>query len=168
MTMDLSAVTVRATAEEDWEVLKTIRLASLQDSPTAFGLSHATAAAYNEQQWRERASHETRPEFLLAMQQEQAVGLIGDAVGPTQEYNLIAMWVHPMCRGKGIAERLVDAIKTRAIERGHRRVVLSVSPDNVRAANLYRRQGFVFLPEWEALASHPGVKVQKMEWRAVD
>lgn len=39
MTMDLSAVTVRATAEEDWEVLKTIRLASLQDSPTAFGLS---------------------------------------------------------------------------------------------------------------------------------
>lgn len=168
MTMDLSAVTVRATVEEDWEILKTIRLAALQDSPTAFGLSHATAATYSEQQWRERASHKAQPAFLLAIHQEQPVGLIGDAVSPTHEYHLIAMWVHPMYRGKGIGGRLVSAIKTRAIERGHRRVVLSVSPDNARAATLYCRQGFVFLPEWEDLASHPGVTVQKMEWRAVD
>jgi ribosomal protein S18 acetylase RimI-like enzyme len=164
--MDLSAVTVRATAEEDWKILKTIRLAALLDSPAAFGLSHATAAAYSEQQWRERASHETQPEFLMAIHQGQAVGLVGDAVSPTQEYNLIAMWVQPKYRGNGIAGRLVDAIKTRAIERGHQRVVLSVSPDNARAASLYRRHGFVFLPECEALASHPGVNVQKMEWRA--
>jgi ribosomal protein S18 acetylase RimI-like enzyme len=165
MTMDLSAVKVRATTEADWEILKAIRLASLQDSPAAFGLSHVAAAAYSEQQWRERASPRTQPEFLLAIDQEQAVGLIGGAVSPTQEYNLIAMWVHPRCRGKGVAGRLVDAIKTRAIERGHRRVVLSVSPDNARATSPYRRHGFVFLQEWEALASHPGVKVQKMEWR---
>jgi ribosomal protein S18 acetylase RimI-like enzyme len=164
MILDLSALTLRPTREEDWEILKTIRVAALLDSPTAFGLSYATAAAYSEQQWRERASHETQPEFLLAIDREQAVGLIGGSVGPTEEYKLIAMWVHPKCRGKGIAGRLVDAIKTRAIERGHRRVVLSVSRDNDRAVSLYHRQGFVFLPEWEALASHPGIKVQKMEW----
>jgi ribosomal protein S18 acetylase RimI-like enzyme len=166
MTMDLSAAAVRATTEEDWEILKTIRLAALLDSPATFGLSYATAAAYSEQQWRERASHRTQPEFLLAIDQGQAVGLIGDAVRPTQEYNLIAMWADPKCRGRGVGGRLVDTIKTRAIERGHRRVVLSVSPDNARTANLYRRHGFVFLPEWEPLASRPGLKVQKMEWRA--
>jgi ribosomal protein S18 acetylase RimI-like enzyme len=166
MAMDLSAVAVRATTEEDWEILKTIRLAALQESPTAFGLSHATAAAYSEQQWRERASQATQREFLLAIHKEQAIGLIGGAVSPTQEYNLIAMWVHPVYRGKGIAGLLVDAIKARAIAGGHRRVVLSVSPDNALAANLYRRSGFVSLPEWEVLTSHPDIRVQKMEWQA--
>jgi ribosomal protein S18 acetylase RimI-like enzyme len=152
--------------EDDWETLKIIRLAALRDSPTMFGLSYASAAAYTEQQWRERTSHKLQPEFLLAIEQGKAVGLIGGTVSATQECNLIAMWVDPGFRGKGIARRRVDAIKTRALERGHQRVVLSVSPDNVGAAALYRRQGFVFLPKWEALASHPSVKVQKMEWRA--
>jgi hypothetical protein len=43
---------------------------------------------------------------------------------------------------------------------------LGVSPDNVRASAFYRKQGFVFLPEWEPLASHPDIQVQKMEWRS--
>jgi ribosomal protein S18 acetylase RimI-like enzyme len=51
------------------------------------------------------------------------------------------------------------------IERGHQRIVLSVSPDNADAVMMYRRQGFTFLPEWEPLASQPGVNVQKMEWK---
>jgi RimJ/RimL family protein N-acetyltransferase len=42
--------------------------------------------------------------------------------------------------------------------------VLDVSPDNARAAAFYKKQGFVFLPEWEALESHPHIQVQKMEW----
>ena len=41
---------------------------------------------------------------------------------------------------------------------------LDVSPDNRRAAAFYRKQGFVFLPEWEPLESHPHIQVQKMEW----
>jgi ribosomal protein S18 acetylase RimI-like enzyme len=166
MTVDRSAVEIRATCEEDWETLKHIRLAALLDSPTAFGVRYETAAAYSEQQWRERASSMTLPEFLLAIDQGQPVGLVGGAVDPAQGYTLIAMYVRPSYRGKGIAARLVETIKARAMERGHRQVVLSVSPDNAQAANLYRRQGFVFLPTWEMLASHPGINVQKMEWRA--
>jgi ribosomal protein S18 acetylase RimI-like enzyme len=165
MAAKSSAVLIRPTTEEDWEILKTIRLTALLDSPAAFGLSYAVAATYSDQQWRERASSQTQPQFLVAIDQEQPVGLIGDAISPSGEYNLIAMWIHPNHRGMGIASRLVKAIQARAIERGHRRVVLSVSPENVSAVNLYRRQGFVFLPEWEPLASQPGVDVQRMEWK---
>jgi len=164
MATESSPVLVRPTKEEDWEILKTVRLAALQDAPTAFGLSYATAAAYSEQQWRDRASPQTQPQFLVAMEQDQAIGLIGDAISPSGEYNLIAMWVHPKRRSMGIAGRLVNAIQTRAIERGHWRIVLSVSPDNAHAVDLYRRHGFTFLPEWEPLASQPGVNVQRMEW----
>lgn len=157
---------IRHTTEEDWEILKEIRLASLLDAPTAFGLSQATAAAYSDSQWRDRASSRSQAEFLLAFMNGVAVGIVGDFVSPTLEFNLIAMWVKPECRGTGVAAGLVDSIKTRAVSQGHTRVVLSVSPGNGRAAAFYRKQGFSFLPEWETLASHPDINVQKMAWRA--
>lgn len=157
---------IRLTTEEDWEILKEIRLASLLDAPTAFGVSHATAAAYSDSQWRDRASRRSQAEFLLAFMNGVAVGIVGDAVSATLEFNMIAMWVKPEFRGTGIAAGLVDSIKTRAVLQGHTRVVLDVSPGNGRAASFYRKQGFSFLPEWETLASHPDINVQKMAWRA--
>lgn len=161
-----SPALIRPTSEDDWQILKTVFLAALLDSPTAFGLSFATAAAHSEQQWRECASGQTQPQYLVAMVQGQAVGLIGDAISRSREYNLIAMWIHSQYRGLGIASRLVNAIQIRALERGQRRVVLRVSPDNTRAVGLYRRHGFQFLPEREALANQPGIIVQKMEWNS--
>jgi ribosomal protein S18 acetylase RimI-like enzyme len=158
---------IRPTTEEDWETLKEIRLASLLDAPTAFGLSQGTAVAYSDSQWRDRASGRSPAEYHLAFMDGVPVGLIGGAVSPTSEFNLIAMWVQPEYRGTAVAAGLVDSIKTRAVSKGHTRVVLCVSPDNGRAAAFYRKQGFSFLPEWEPLESHPDVILQKMEWRVV-
>jgi ribosomal protein S18 acetylase RimI-like enzyme len=158
---------VRHTTEEDWQTLKDIRLAALLDAPTAFGVTHASAAANSDAQWRERAANRGQAQFLLAFVDGVAAGLVGGVVSPAFEFNLIAMWVKPEYRGSDVAAGLVDSIKARAVAQGHSRVVLDVSPDNRRAAAFYRRQGFAFLPEWEPLASHPEIKVQKMEWRAV-
>lgn len=157
---------IRHTTEEDWEVLKEIRLASLRDAPTAFGVRHASAAAESDSQWRERASGRGRAEFLLALFDGAAVGMIGGAVSVQSEFNLIAMWVRPEYRGTVAASLLVDAIKQRALARGHTNLVLDVAPENQRAAAFYQKHGFTFLPEWEALASHPEINVQKMAWRS--
>jgi hypothetical protein len=43
---------IRPTTEDDWQALKAVRLAALLDAPTAFGVSHRTAAA----RWRHSAS----------------------------------------------------------------------------------------------------------------
>jgi ribosomal protein S18 acetylase RimI-like enzyme len=158
---------IRRTTEEDWETLKAMRLASLIDAPTAFGLTQATAAAYSEAQWRDRAAGRTKGEYLLAFVDGEAAGMIGGFVSEALEFNLIGMWVKPACRGTALAASLVDSIKMRAAAQGHDRVVLDVSPENSRAAAFYRKQGFSFLPEWEALESHPDIKLQKMEWRAI-
>jgi ribosomal protein S18 acetylase RimI-like enzyme len=156
---------IRATAADDWAILKEIRLAAQLDAPTAFGVSYATAAGQSDAQWRERAAG-GRIEFLLAFVDGVAVGMIGGGTSAaTAEYNLIAMWVKPECRGTDTATQLVAAIKACAAAQGHTRIVLDVAPENARAAAFYRRQGFVFLPEWEPLASHPEIQVQKMEWR---
>lgn len=163
---------IRSTSEKDWEALKTIRLAALLDTPTAFGISHASAAAESEDAWRERAAGRGRARFILAFDAARAVGIIAyiPAPAPTltveavRECGLIAMWVAPALRGSGMAAKLVAAVKARALAEGQTRVVLDVAPENARAAAFYRKQGFVFLPEWEALASHPHIQVQKMAW----
>jgi ribosomal protein S18 acetylase RimI-like enzyme len=157
---------IRPTTESDWETLKALRLAALLDAPTAFGVTHASAAAYTDAQWQERASARNGTEFLLAFDGEQATGMAARAVSDKQECNLIGMWVRPGYRGTPVATALVRTLLERAVAQGHRRVVLDVSPDNARAAAFYRKLGFSFLPEWEPLASYPEITVQKMEWLA--
>ena len=152
---------IRATTGADWEVLKAVRLAALLDAPTAFGVLYASAAGYTDAQWRERASS---GRFLLAFMDGGPAGIVGGVVSPASEFNLIAMWVAPAYRGTAVAAGFVEAIKARAISQGHARVVLDVSPCNVRAAAFYRKLDFASLPEWETLESHPDIKVQKMVW----
>jgi ribosomal protein S18 acetylase RimI-like enzyme len=157
---------IRTTEEQDWACLRDVRLAALLDAPTAFGLRHATAAAYTEAQWRDRAAGRSPAEYLLALADGAAAGMAGHHLADNGECNLIGMWVRPEYRGRGVAAALVDSVKSRAAAQGQRRIVLDVSPDNARAAAFYRRQGFAFLPVWEPLDSHPHITVQKMEWLA--
>jgi ribosomal protein S18 acetylase RimI-like enzyme len=154
---------IRSTEITDWMLLKQVRLAALLDTPTAFGVSYQTAAKYNNEQWKERASS-TGTEFWLAFERDRAVGMIGAAVSDANRYNLIGMWVEPAARGSKAATQLVEAVKARAMENGFDRVFLDVSPDNARASNFYLNQGFVYLDEWEPLESHPHITVQTMVW----
>lgn len=157
---------IRPTTEDDWEALRDMRLASLLDAPAAFGVSHASALEYSDMDWRDRAANRGKAEFILAFYDGAAVGIVANVLSDVSELNLIAMWVRPAYRGSGAAAGLVEAVKMSAVARGHGRIVLDVSPENARAAAFYRKQGFSFLPEWEPLASHPHITVQKMEWRA--
>ena len=157
---------IRPTTEDDWDLLREIRLASLLDAPRAFGVTHASAAANGEVQWRDRAAGRGPGRFVLAFVDGAAVGMAAGVVSGAGEFNLIAMWVRPEYRGAGVAVGLVEAVKDNAVSHGHSRVVLDVSPENLRAAAFYRKLGFEFLPLWEALESHPEITLQKMEWIA--
>ena len=157
---------IRLTHTRDWKLLKHTRLAALLDAPTAFGVSYQSAAQYSDEQWQKRADSTSGTAFWLALEDDRALGMIGAALSDQGRYNLIGMWVDASARGSGIASQLVDAVKTRALEQSHGRVFLDVAPDNHRAANFYLRQGFVFIDEWEPLASHPQILVQTMIWQA--
>ncbi|MGK5061977.1 N-acetyltransferase family protein [Janthinobacterium sp. LB3P112] len=157
---------IRPTIASDWPALKATRLAALLDAPTAFGASHASAAAFSNADWQQRAISTPQRTFFLAIDGEQAIGLAAQVVAGNGECNLIAMWVRSEYRGMAVAQGLVEAVKQCAVNNGHARLVLGVAPENARAAAFYQKQGFVFLPEWEALESHPHIQVQKMEWLA--
>ncbi len=151
---------IRLTQTRDWMLLKRVRLAALQDTSTAFGVSYQAAANYSDQQWQDRASS-TGTQFWLAFKNQQPVGMIGAAVSGANRYNLIGMWVAPDSRGSGVAAKLVDAVKSRGRDQGHE-CDLDVAPENARAAHFYLKQGFTFIDEWEPLESPPHIKVQTM------
>ncbi|MFJ2479048.1 GNAT family N-acetyltransferase [Pseudomonas sp. NPDC087598] len=157
---------VRETHGEDWASLKSVRLEALLDAPTAFGVSYETAASYTDERWKELASAQSDPRFWMALDGNDPVGMIGAGVDKTGRFNLIGMWIRAPYRGSGVARRLVESVKAHALDRGHNRVVLDVSPDNKRAAQFYLSQGFAFIDEFEPLASHPHISVQTMVWQA--
>lgn len=157
-------MTIRPTTAQDWQTLKEIRLAALLDAPDAFGVRHETAIYYSDAVWRERAAGTRDLEFFVGFIDGEAAGMIGASISPAGEFKLISMWAKPAHRGSGAAAALVDAVKARAVQLGHTRVVLSVSPENKRAVAFYRKQGFCFLPEWEPLASNPRISLQTMVW----
>ncbi|WP_332728250.1 GNAT family N-acetyltransferase [Pseudomonas sp. ESBL9] len=144
--------------------MKTVRLQALLDAPKAFGVSYKTAITYTDERWKELASSERLPHFWLALDRDEPVGMIGAGVDQTGHFNLIGMWLNSKYRGSGVAEHLVNAVKARAIDMEYQRVILNVSPDNLRAFQFYKKQGFVFIDEFEELSSHPHIKVQTMEW----
>ncbi|MDO9618021.1 MAG: GNAT family N-acetyltransferase [Pseudomonas sp.] len=154
---------IRSTETKDWMLLKQVRLAALLDTPTAFAVSYQTAAAYSDEQWKERASS-AGTEFWLAFEQGRPVAMVGATVSSAQRFSLIGMWVEPAARGSGVATQLVDVVKSRARKKGFDRVYLEVSTDSARASNFYLKQGFAFLDEWEPLDSHPHITVQTMLW----
>jgi ribosomal protein S18 acetylase RimI-like enzyme len=162
----LKNIIIRPTSAADWPALKSARLAALLDAPTAFGASHASAAHFSDADWQQRAVSTPQRTFFLAFDGEQAIGLAAQVVAGNGECHLIAMWVAQQYRGLAVAQGLVEAVKQCAVGNGHARLVLDVAPENARAAAFYQKQGFVFLPEWEPLESHPHILVQKMEWLA--
>ena len=159
-------IIIRPASAADWPALKAARLAALLDAPTAFGASHASAVRFSDGDWQQRAVSTPQRTFFLAFDGELAIGLAAQVVAGNGDCHLIAMWVQSDYRGLAVAQGLVDAVKQCAVGNGHARLVLGVAPENARAAAFYRKQGFVFLPEWEVLESHPHIQVQKMEWRA--
>lgn len=154
---------IRVTQKQDWLLLKQIRLAALQDTPTAFGVSYQTAAADSDAQWQVRAAGE-RTWFWLAFDDDRPVGLVGAGFRDPARYELIAMWVEPAARGAGVADALVAAVKARAVELGLEALYLEVAPENTRAVQFYQRHGFVFMDEWEPIDSHPHILAQNMRW----
>jgi ribosomal protein S18 acetylase RimI-like enzyme len=49
-------ILVREVAEDDWELMRDVRLAALSEAPYAFGSTHAREAAFTEEKWRGRFS----------------------------------------------------------------------------------------------------------------
>jgi GNAT superfamily N-acetyltransferase len=136
-------VTIRQLGPDEWQLLRDVRLASLAESPEAFGSTHAREADFDEATWRDRAASSG---WFVAADGEAIRGIVAgyhDDTSPPEQRHLVAMWVTPAARGSGVAAQLVEAIVQWARDDGATEVTLGVADGNERARALYLTCGFV-------------------------
>ncbi|MFF4974571.1 GNAT family N-acetyltransferase [Streptomyces sp. NPDC001083] len=135
---------LRTVESDDWPLWRELRLAALAEAPHAFGstLADWQGPGDREERWRGRLSIPGARD-LVALLDGLPVGMasgVPDEDG--QSVELISLWVGPLARGRGVGDRLVQAVERWAAERGARTLRLSVMPDNHTAVALYERHGY--------------------------
>jgi ribosomal protein S18 acetylase RimI-like enzyme len=148
-------VIVRELRADEWREARELRLRALADAPTAFLRTLAEAEALGDDVWRERAApEEGRASFVAEADGE----LVGSATGFVEgaEAYLVAMWVAPACRRRGVGAALVERVVAWARGLGFAYVTLEVNESLAPAVALYERAGFRPTGARRPLRSDPG------------
>ena len=141
-------IEVRALTPASWQIWRELRLAALAGAPDAFGSRLADWQDAGEERWRERLAIPGSVNFVAVLDGEPA-GMASGVPGDDGTPELISMWVSPAGRGRGIGDRLVQAVAQWARQQGAAALRLTVAEDNEKAAALYRRNGFASTGEVE-------------------
>ena len=137
----MDALVVRRLAPDEWEVYRTVRLAALQESPSAFWATYEGEVDLPEQEWRRRLADGL---VLVAYVDGEPAGTAA-AFTPADrpdEALLVGTWVRPADRGLGIGDALVEGALAWADRAGCGSVGLWVVRGNEAARRLYLRHGF--------------------------
>ncbi len=175
------SIVVRRIHPDDVMALKSVRLAALLDSPSAFASSYEKERDRSDDEWRARAeqgssgdssitflawlednagrqSGSTNPTDVQSIEQtaDRPVGLVSAFVsGPTTDVELVSMWTSPIVRGKGVGRSLVDAVLLWAAQIEAQSVNLWVTTGNQAAEGLYESMGFAQTGDHQPLPSDP-------------
>ena len=142
-------ITVRRVAEDDWPLLRAVRLEMLSDTPTAYLETVAEAEARSEDEWRFRARRGSTgvTDYAIAAapldQPHRWAAYLACFVDGPGRAHLVSVYVAPGRRGSGLTRRMVDdACHWARTEAGVDTLHLYVHEDNARAHAFYRRYGF--------------------------
>ena len=126
------------------EVFREVRLCALRESPGAFGSTYAREAAFGDDEWARRVERWSGEQGIgfVAMDGEQACGLIGALLEDSGRAQLVSMWTAPEYRGRGVGRLLVDAVIGWAASRGLHTVRLMVVEQNRTGLRFYEGLGF--------------------------
>lgn len=155
---DAVGVEVRRITTLDAVRLKQVRLAALEEAPSAFGSTYRSEANRPDAEWVQRAVDGSRGSgraTFFAQLGDDLVGLVGgyreEPSSPVVE--LLSMWVAPHVRGQGVGVLLVEAVTAWAIETNATSISLWVTRGNTPAERLYGANGFVATGEVQPLPS---------------
>jgi ribosomal protein S18 acetylase RimI-like enzyme len=155
---------VRA-GEDDWPLVRAVRLRALEADPSAFASSVEREAAFTEHDWRDRIRTAAWFVVIPAGPVDPPAGVTDSPAGVTlvrplepgadADFEINAMWVAPELRGQRIGESLLDAVLAAVRGFGGRTVRLWVTNGNDGAIALYARRGFLPSGRTEPLRSDP-------------
>jgi GNAT superfamily N-acetyltransferase len=161
---DSDAPEVRRIRASEWRLLRSLRLEALQDSPLSYGSTHEREVQRTDREWRERAAAGGAGEAevaFVAIVDGRWVGMARGHLEPPIAH-LIAVYVTPEWRRRGIGRAVSVAVVGWARERQAGSVVLSVSDWNEGARRVYESIGFAPTGVTKSLAWNPAVLESEM------
>lgn len=151
---------VRRAVGRDWQRSRDIRLRALREEPLAFASTYQREVGLGAADWQHRIADAAQ--FLAEDERGAVVGTATGVADPEVGalVHLVAMYVAPEVRGRGVGAALVAAVLADAAAAGAHEVRLQVVETNTVAERLYQRCGFVRtgasapLPHRPELAEH--------------
>ena len=147
---------------DDWSRLREIRLASLLESPEAFGSSYEREIAFSEKEWRELFNLNS---YLVASIDGKDIAIMfleklrGD-FGATCWVG--GCWSNPQYRGIGALRSMFDYVDSVKDQRGWQIQGLGVFIVNESAITAYEKLGFKAMGEVQESTRRPGNFYQRM------
>lgn len=160
-------VVIRRVDEDDWQVVREVRLRALRESPEAFGSSLAREEGFAESHWRMRLR--TSPTWVAVDDEgvpRGIVSMVQEPGSPESDRHVVSLWVAPEVRRRGVGWSLLDAATRGAAADGAETVSLWVVDDNASAVDLYVRAGFERTGERQALPRDPDQTEERYVRRA--
>ncbi len=134
---------------EQWPAYRELRLEALRESPQAFGSNYQDQQSRPESFWQSRladAAKGGQSWLLFARTGDRLLGMIGavreEPEGPLTVATIISVYVRPEARGRGVSNRLMQAILDTLKEAGIQKALLGVVTEQTAALHLYQRFGF--------------------------
>ncbi len=147
---------------DEWSRLREIRLASLLESPEAFGSSYEREIAFTEREWRELFNLNS---YLVASIDGKDIAMMflerlrGD-FGATCWVG--GCWSNPQYRGIGALRSMFDYVDSVKDQRGWQIQGLGVFIVNESAIAAYKKLGFKAMGEVQESTRRPGNFYQRM------
>ncbi len=149
-------------SQDEWSRLREIRLASLLESPEAFGSSYEREIAFTEREWRELFNLNS---YLVASIDGKDIAMMflerlrGD-FGATCWVG--GCWSNPQYRGIGALRSMFDYVDSVKDQRGWQIQGLGVFIVNESAITAYEKLGFKAMGEVQESTRRPGNFYQRM------
>ncbi|MDO6477926.1 GNAT family N-acetyltransferase [Alteromonas sp. 1_MG-2023] len=140
-------VQIRTLSVDDWELYKSLRLASLQESPNAFDSTFKSESDLSICEWKSKldlAARKIKALPLVAEIAGEPQGLVWGVVhdANSTSAHIYQMWVATESRGLGVGRLLLRALISWATELRLKSLYLTVNSDNTAAIAFYKSVGF--------------------------
>ncbi|NTW39310.1 MAG: GNAT family N-acetyltransferase [Cellulomonadaceae bacterium] len=149
-------VQIRRADEDDWALVQQVRLRSLREDGDVFGSSLAREEMFKESHWRMRLR--SSPTWLAVTDGGATVGCVSmilEPGSPADDRHVVALWVAPEVRRRGVGWTLLDTVRRAAVHDEARTVSLWLEDSNHGAVDLAVRAGFTRTSERHALTRDP-------------
>ena len=152
-------ITFERLTGDNAEDFRTVRLAALKDTPSAFGSTHEKESKLTPEEWNKKAHHwsSDRSMAYVAIDGENPCGIVGGFVrddDPTV-VSLVSMWVAPTHRKQGVGKTLVSKIADWAKLQSVGTLQLLVTDKNGTTIDFYKKLGFELRGNTEPYPNDP-------------